>query len=387
MKRFSEKHSACLDLIRGCAAVAVFMGHLRAAVFVGSAEIIKISLPAKLFYFFTGLGHQAVLVFFVLSGYFVGGSIAASHQKGRWSAVNYTISRASRIWIVLIPSLLLTLLLDLLGRAITNGAGYDGGYERVMNSGPTSSNPLDLSFLTFFGNVFALQTIWAPVFGSNGPLWSLANESWYYVLFPLLFIIFRGAYGPAARIGCGAALCALLLFLPRHILEPGFIWLAGYFCWRALQNKNIYHFFSTSIVRLFAVGLFMAALLYSKQFNTGGDWAVGVGAGILVLSFASAELSGWMEWVAVKLADVSYSLYLLHFSFIVFIAFVFLRGNRFQPATSSFILYLGLLSITFFYCIALWWLFERNTAKLRRILLAMRWQTFLRPSQATSKAQ
>ena len=29
----------------------------------------------KAFYFLTGLGHQAVIIFFVLSGFFVGGSI------------------------------------------------------------------------------------------------------------------------------------------------------------------------------------------------------------------------------------------------------------------------------------------------------------------------
>ena len=34
-------------------------------------------------------------------------------------------------------------------------------------------------------NAFFLQTIVGPTFGSNGPLWSLAYEWWYYVLFPL----------------------------------------------------------------------------------------------------------------------------------------------------------------------------------------------------------
>jgi peptidoglycan/LPS O-acetylase OafA/YrhL len=35
-------------------------------------------------------------------------------------------------------------------------------------------------------NAFFLQTIAGPTFGSNGPLWSLAYEWWYYVLFPLV---------------------------------------------------------------------------------------------------------------------------------------------------------------------------------------------------------
>jgi peptidoglycan/LPS O-acetylase OafA/YrhL len=38
---------------------------------------------------------------------------------------------------------------------------------------------------TFVGNLAFLQTIAVPIFGTNGPMWSLANEFWYYLIFPL----------------------------------------------------------------------------------------------------------------------------------------------------------------------------------------------------------
>ena len=48
------------------------------------------------------------------------------------------------------------------------------------------------SVTAFIGNMFGLQTILVPSFGGNFPLWSLANETWYYILFPLLVLVLRG---------------------------------------------------------------------------------------------------------------------------------------------------------------------------------------------------
>src|SRR5712671_7599591 len=61
-----------------------------------------------------------------------------------------------------------------------------------------------------------LQEIIVPSLGSNGPLWSFANEWWYYVLFGLCMI----AYCPGRRltrvVACGA-IVAMLMVLPLSI--------------------------------------------------------------------------------------------------------------------------------------------------------------------------
>ena len=57
------------------AAIAVCAGHLRSALLVDYSQLTHSSYMLKAFYFLTGLGHQAVIIFFVLSGFFVGGSI------------------------------------------------------------------------------------------------------------------------------------------------------------------------------------------------------------------------------------------------------------------------------------------------------------------------
>src|ERR1039458_2192873 len=174
-----------LDLLRGLAALLVCAGHLRAFLMVDFGLITSPTILDHMFYFTTGLGHQAVMVFFVLSGYLVGGSVLTAYQSGRWSWTNYTLRRMSRLWVVLLPALVLTLALDSLGRYLGH-SGYAGTFHSFYNSGPTLAVPADLQATTFLGNAFFLQTILVNCLGTNGPLWSLANEFWYYALFPLL---------------------------------------------------------------------------------------------------------------------------------------------------------------------------------------------------------
>ena len=172
-----------LDCLRGLAALLVVVEHLRAFLFVPFTQVVSPGVITKAFYLVTGLGHQAVMIFFVLSGFLVGGSVITALQKGKWSRRTYLLRRMSRLWVVLIPALLLTLFWDKLGCSIAPG-GYHGDYCELYHSGPTTLIPADWSIATFFGNAFFLQTILVPCFGTNGPLWSLANEFWYYLLFP-----------------------------------------------------------------------------------------------------------------------------------------------------------------------------------------------------------
>jgi peptidoglycan/LPS O-acetylase OafA/YrhL len=171
-----------LDVIRGLSAVAVCAGHLRAMMFVDYAELKAPSLLHKIFYAMTGLGHQAVMVFFVLSGFFVGGSVLRKGPNFEW--IDYAIARLSRLWIVLIPALIVTFVIDRFISSIAPDV-LAGSYYSIWSSGPFISKDHSTTLLTFLGNVFFLQNILTPVFGTNTPLWSLANEFWYYVIFPL----------------------------------------------------------------------------------------------------------------------------------------------------------------------------------------------------------
>lgn len=56
-------------------------------------------------------GYQAVMVFFVLSGYFISLSILKTIRKDMWCWIDYLIRRITRLWIVLIPALFLTFII------------------------------------------------------------------------------------------------------------------------------------------------------------------------------------------------------------------------------------------------------------------------------------
>jgi peptidoglycan/LPS O-acetylase OafA/YrhL len=55
----------------------VLGGHLRSYIFQNYHELAHPGLLVKVFYFATGLGHRAVIIFFALSGFLVGGKALA----------------------------------------------------------------------------------------------------------------------------------------------------------------------------------------------------------------------------------------------------------------------------------------------------------------------
>lgn len=79
----SERQSDFLNLTRWVAAWFVVAEHLRALVFAdfGVANASSLWLP---FYLLTGFGHEAVMIFFVISGYLVGGKVWDKYRQGRF---------------------------------------------------------------------------------------------------------------------------------------------------------------------------------------------------------------------------------------------------------------------------------------------------------------
>lgn len=205
-------HSILISLLRGLAAFVVATAHLRAAMYPAVREVAGAPLWFQGLAFASGFAHQAVLVFFVISGWLVGGSLLNRIGEPR-AIANYAVDRVTRLWTVLIPTFVLTLLF-----AIGIGTASPSDFNLAPD------NPL--SALTFAGNLVGLQGIVLPDFGENFPLWSLANETWYYVLFPLLAVACT-ARDNTLRLACGAALLALGFLLPAAIVGYFLVWLLG----------------------------------------------------------------------------------------------------------------------------------------------------------------
>jgi peptidoglycan/LPS O-acetylase OafA/YrhL len=222
-----NKYNPSLDLFRGLAAILVCVGHIRNAFWVDYGEIQVKAWWHSPAYLLTSFGHQAEIVFFILSGFLVGGGVIAKSNKFAW--LDYFPARLVRLWVVLIPALIFTAICDFLTlKALPNA--FDGTLSNLWNSGSYSSD--GSGWKVFVANGLFLQTVVTPVFGSNGPLWSLANEFWYYMLFPLIGLGLNliGESGFLKR-GIMLMLAAIIaLCLPHEIIIYFSIWLMGVGC-------------------------------------------------------------------------------------------------------------------------------------------------------------
>ena len=202
-------HSLLISLLRGLAAIEVAAAHLRNEFMPSLRTMDEPALWYQGLAFFTGFAHQAVLVFFLISGWLVGGSLYNKWERPQALKL-YAIDRVSRLWTVMIPAFALTIAL-----AIATGT------LNPREPDFAADNPYSATSLV--GNLLALQTVTLPQFGENYALWSLANESWYYLMFPLLLLYLAGR----RRALCAIALMCIAAALPFAITLYFSLWLLG----------------------------------------------------------------------------------------------------------------------------------------------------------------
>lgn len=357
-----------LDFARGVAALAVCAGHLRAFQFVAFQQVEEPTIVDRAFYWATGCGHQAVMIFFVLSGYFIAGSVADSVARQRWSWGGYASRRLTRLWLVLIPALLLTLVWDVLGMRLAGGAGYDGRFADVLFSGPSPDRPHVINCLSFLGNVAFLQTIVCPVLGSNSPLWSLANEFWYYVLFPLAFPIFVSSSSWPRRLILVFLCGGIVLCLPAQVMVGFMIWLLGYAVHVAMKSPPCVRFLTSRIVfSVFSI-LFIGSLLVTRSSTSAvRDFMVALAfAGMLPFLVVCQPSQGLYSRIATGLSEISYTLYVVHFPMLAFLFFSFRLPEKSAPSLGNYFTFCFLLLVTLVYGALVWWLFEKRTDSVRK---------------------
>ncbi|HKB57443.1 MAG TPA: acyltransferase family protein, partial [Lacunisphaera sp.] len=197
----SPAFSSWLDGLRWIAAALVCSAHVRSALLADYGAPAGHQPWAAAFYWGHGFGHQAVIVFFVLSGFLVGGEVLRGLRQASFDWRVYGIRRFSRLYPVYLAALLLGALWDNLGLHFFN--------DRLVYNSAASPFPMifypvveRLTPGVLEGNLLFLQGVLVPTFGSNSPLWSLANEAWYYFLFPLLLWPFFAAGRPGGRLAC-----------------------------------------------------------------------------------------------------------------------------------------------------------------------------------------
>lgn len=210
--RTDYHHSVAISLLRGLAALQVVAAHVRAQFYPGLSTIADPPAGYVVLAFATGFAHQAVVVFFVLSGWLVGGSLMNKLDEPQ-ALLSYAIDRITRLWIVLVPAFLASLCIGMLV-----GEVHAGRADLASTS--------EYSLLTFAGNMFGLQDLAVPRYGGNFALWSLTYETWYYVLFPLGVLMFARP-APADKAIGAVAMAVFAWYLNAAILLYFTLWLLG----------------------------------------------------------------------------------------------------------------------------------------------------------------
>ncbi|MDY6948626.1 MAG: acyltransferase [Pseudomonadota bacterium] len=167
-----------IDLLRGLAILLVILVHLRIRIPVKDSLVADI-LPHWLIKALTDRGHEAVYVFFVISGFLI-----TSHALMRWrelhqmDALAFWTRRAARI----LPCLLV-LIAVLSGLHLLNVQGY-----AIWREGQSLSGAI-VAALGFHINWYEGQHGYLP--GSWDILWSLAIEEIFYLGFPIACLLIR----------------------------------------------------------------------------------------------------------------------------------------------------------------------------------------------------
>jgi peptidoglycan/LPS O-acetylase OafA/YrhL len=377
--RAVPESSVHLDAVRGLAALVVFLSHvpqlflrldLRNALVhaVGStAQAVHETLLVRR----PQIGHEAVVVFFVLSGYFVGGSTVRSMSDGRWAWKHYLLQRLTRLWVVLIPALCLGWVLDTAGLHLSSGV--DSIYTAPATQHEVAANvAAGLGPATLCGNILFLQGLLVPVFGTNMPLWSLSYEFWYYVAFPFLAIALAAKHSNLRRILALLAVVALLMAGGTSIASYFVIWLMGVVVAQLPLKMPAaslrWTIPSVTILLLMTIVLLVGKswLLYPSDIVTALVFSALLW---LLLHCRKPAKSSLYRTVASGIAGMSYTLYAVHLPILVFLNAILMPHWSPWPLTvRSLTLTAGVLATTFLAAHGMYLCFEARTDQFRRFV-------------------
>jgi peptidoglycan/LPS O-acetylase OafA/YrhL len=270
---------------------------------------------------------------------------------------------------VLIPALAIGWIWDNLGINLFGQNSIYGGEiagSNIINFAVSAR----LGLLTFIGNLFFLQGIAVPTFGSNSPLWSLSNEFWYYILFPLLLGVvvskkkFRSIY---------VFLTLIILFaIGRETSLYFLIWLLGaaigllpYF--RVISSQKMLDFASFISIFVLAICLTAIKLEVIKSVIL-EDFLLGITSTVFIyitLNNRRELQPNLYTNFSQKLASFSYTLYLVHLPVLVFIQAALIHQQRWQPNIIYLLLGYFIFVIILLYAYVISRLTEAKTDEIR----------------------
>jgi peptidoglycan/LPS O-acetylase OafA/YrhL len=301
-----------IDVLRGVAALGVAWFHSRVDLWVGFKAIhANPAAYSRLDWLFSFLSLPAsqlggmVMLFFVLSGFCIHLPVASKNLSPNWSA--YAVRRILRIY----PAYFFALALCFVGTLI---------FLKGFNSASGD--------VTMYASTAAMLQNWmygGNQIGFNPSLWSIPIEVEFYLVYPLLLLLWR-------RQGFNSALLFTLLctliggamfylgyglsmvtFFKYALIWNSGAWLAEAYANGKLPTWTYWHYI---VMVATVVVTILAGLAGVNHFYLHYGWALFSFLLLLWVLGAGAHFfveSRWWMPPLVFAGTVSYSLYLLHF--------------------------------------------------------------------------
>ena len=297
-----------LDVLRGAAVGAVLLGH---------------SWPA----IFQGAGIVGVIAFFVLSGYLITNVLVRDierHRKIRYG--RFYAHRAFRLVPALISLLGVYAIVELTTDFLGDRSKGIVGYTVLAGLGYLKDLPLPFD-----------------VSMAIGPLWTLAVEEQFYLIWPALLVLALRRHRQGRLIGFSAAVALFLMsasVLAMAALAPQLhslvyalptTWGLGLIVGAALRlyRVHVFSWFAGRRIRcaalLGSVAVLASLIFFPKANETpvfiliGGPLAMAASA--VLVALAASRVAGMPKWTrpAQMLGTVSYAAYLWNYPIILWL--------------------------------------------------------------------
>lgn len=358
-EKMPNAFSVYLDLLRVAAAATVMLSHYP----------ITASQAAITDRF--NFGYDAVIVFFVLSGYVISHAVDTKETDG----LTYSVNRIARIFPVAAVAVMLSLLLMMWGIQY-NPTLYPEAFQL--------ESPLYyLSRTIFFSN----ELWWEDIrpFG-NGPYWSLAFEVWCYVFYGLAMFS-RGRWrlalltlallvtGPKQWLMLPIWMAGVAAYTCRNRIRPGptALWLLGIgpvlvFLIVQLSNPRdwSYPLIGMQVESLLGHGLDGAA-------NFGWGWLLAILVAVHLFAVRQLCLTsktrthGRVAIIIQQLAAYTFSLYIYHYPLLMFWQATLTQSSDFYDLPHRALIYVAVLIPVF----VLGQLVERRKKQFRHAIIAV----------------
>jgi peptidoglycan/LPS O-acetylase OafA/YrhL len=295
-----------LDFSRAIAALLVLLFHIRSSLVVPFDSLDAHDWLTRAIFAVSAFGHDAVIIFFVLSGYLVGGAVLKMDVKSSYDLWEYWIDRSVRIGPVLIAAT---------------------AFSIVIQHMTPSSGCADSS-MTILGNALGFQNFLVKPLCNNLPLWSISNEIVYYFVFPVLIAAFSRVFTVWLAISLmGVALICILSLRLAPLDDTNIVfdfpfWLIGAALWFVPGHHQR--------LRWLAVLAMAAALLFGRfEFGKTLFWLrdlfLTAAFSFMLVTFIDqpmpqsgvrATIAGYVTKCSRWFAELSFSLYVTHYPLI-----------------------------------------------------------------------